>query len=49
MLLENQNLINCGPTVYTKTPRIRPILIPAARALRDSARPRTYYVINMNL
>ena len=35
--------------VYTKTPRIRPILIPAARALRDSARPRTFYAISMSL
>ena len=30
-----------------KDPRIQPIIIPAAHALRDSTRPRTFYVINM--
>ena len=33
----------------TRRPQESANLIPAARALRDSARPHTFYVINMNL
>ena len=37
------------PHSLHKDPRIQPILTPAAHTLRDSARPRTFYIINMYL